>query len=37
MGFVPGMNVGGIFYANSALEELVLEELQQYCTNMNFF
>lgn len=30
-GFVPGMNVGGIFYANSALEELVLEELQQYC------
>ena len=30
-GFVPNMNVNGVFYANEALQELTFEELRDYC------
>ncbi len=30
-GFVPGMNVPGVFYVNDRLRGLLFEELQAYC------
>jgi hypothetical protein len=30
-GFVPGMNVGGTFYVNNALEGLLMDELKASC------
>ena len=32
-GFVPGMNCEGFFYVNSALEELMFDELRHHCTS----
>lgn len=31
MGFQPNMNVEGVFYVNSTLEKLMLEELKNSC------
>lgn len=30
-GFVPHMNVPGVFYVNARLKDLLFEELQTYC------
>lgn len=32
-GFVPGMNCEGYFYVNSALEELMFDELRHHCSS----
>lgn len=32
MGFVPGMNVPGVFYVNDALQGLLFEELKSHCS-----
>ena len=31
-GFVPNMNVDGVFYVNNSLKDLVFEELEAYCS-----
>ncbi len=33
IGFVPGMNVPGVFYVNAALENLILDELRLQCNS----
>ncbi len=35
-GFVEGMNVEGTFYVNSALEELMFDELRSHCSSGGF-
>jgi tRNA-splicing ligase RtcB len=35
-GFVHGMNVGGTFYVNEALEDLLMDELKSSCSSAGY-